>query len=49
MRPAFAGTFLFYGVLYFLTCIFDLLSGFFYRFIDLLAGFLDGALFRTAR
>jgi hypothetical protein len=39
---------LFYGVLHFLTRLFDLLSGFFYRLIDFLAGFLDRALFRAA-
>jgi hypothetical protein len=38
---------LFYGVMYFLTRLFDLLSGFFYRLIDILAGFLDLTLFRV--
>src|SRR3989339_1601600 len=40
---------LFYGVLYFLARLFDLLPGFFYRLIDFLAGFLDRALFRAAK
>jgi len=35
----------FYGVPYFLTRLFDLISGFFYRLIDFLAGFLGRALF----
>ena len=39
---------IFYGVLYFITRLFDLLSGFFYRLIDFLAGFLDRTLFRAA-
>jgi hypothetical protein len=38
---------LFYGVMYFLTGLFDLLSGFFYRLIDILAGFLELTLFRV--
>jgi hypothetical protein len=38
----------FYRVLDFLTSLFDLLPGFFYRLIDLFAGTLHGALFFLA-